>query len=1300
MKTRISLFLSVFLLSFFNSIGQITNLGQPKSWSLKAGVTPISSINMPPFDEVSYRAEDSINDLYKVGPWRFGYKHQVSYTLENSGEWTILPNGDRIWQLRVKSKDAISMNFIFQDLFIPNGASIHLLKPDHSGYLGAYTSINNNVEKILGTDLISGEDIIIEYFEPYAVTGQGTLMVTDIVHGYRDVSLHENEVMKGLNDSYDCNRDVRCLTDPEPLWLDESNSVAMIVVNGNGSCTGTLVNNTAQDGTPYFLTADHCLGNPATWAFRFKWISPNPVCATTANSTNTANPTQFQTANGATLRASNDGSDFALVQINNLTLATAQAWGLFYAGWDHTGSPVTSAIGIHHPSGDIMKYARENNNLVQETWSGAQCWRVSNWDEGVTEPGSSGSGLWDNNHRLIGQLYGGGAACSGTNDNNQPDWYGRFDISWNGASAATRLHDWLDPSGISTGTLDGWNPNQPTVALDAGIQGINNPAGILCSTGDFTPEVILRNFGSTTLTTVDIEYSIDGGATSTYSWSGSLASNNTVTVTLPAQSATNGAHTFEASTTNPNGGTDENLANDGQVANFEAILNGQLIDFVLETDCYGSEVEWTVEDGSSNVIYQGGPYSDVTGGETITEEWCLSTDCFTFTITDEYGDGMHGSQWTGCSIDGSYTITQDGTTLAETIATDADYGDDEVNPFCVLSSVTADFEADDASICAGQSVNFTDLSLGTITEWEWTFPGGSPTTSATQNPVVTYVNAGTYDVTLTVSDGVNDETVTFTNYITVNALPAIPTITPSGSTSICAGSSVNLTSSYPSGNVWSTTETSASISVNSTGGYSVTYTDGNGCSSTSATTNVTVNPVPTISMGTVVDPSVCGTATGSIQVLGSGSGIVNWTGTATGNSGTITLPYTISSVAAGAYNITFTSAAGCTSGNINQTLTDPTPPTTPTITPSGATTFCAGGSVSLTSSYGSGNTWSTSATSNSINVTTSGTYSVTYTDGSGCSSSSAPVVVTVNTNPSAPVITPSGATTFCDGGSIDLTSSQGSGNTWSTSATSNSINVTSSGNYTVTYTDGNGCSATSGTTVITVNANPAAPTITPSGATTFCADGNVNLTSSEAGGNTWSTSETSNSINVTSSGNYTVTYTDGNGCSATSGTTVVTVNPTPSVSITPLSTVCVYHNPSTLSGGSPAGGTYSGTGVTGGNFDPSAAGQGTHPITYTYIDGNGCQGMATANITVDGCASLVENELNGVSVYPNPTENKLFIVFDGDFKFEILDTRGRIIEGGNSTSSIELNTSNYTSGVYFVKVTSDSLNATIRVVKN
>ena len=146
--------------------------------------------------------------------------------------------------------------------------------------------------------------------------------------------------------------------------------------------------------------------------------------------------------------------------------------------------------------------------------------------------------------------------------------------------------------------------------------------------------------------------------------------------------------------------------------------------------------------------------------------------------------------------------------------------------------------------------------------------------------------------------------------------------------------------------------------------------------------------------------------------------------------------------------------------------------------------------------------------------------------------------------------------------------------------------------------------------------------------------------------------------------------------------------------------MCDYHDPLTLTGGSPAGGVYSGTGVAGGEFDPGVAGIGTHTITYTFTDANGCEGVATEDIEVDGCASIDENQLSGVKVYPNPTKDKLHIEFDGDFSFEIRDATGRLIDYGSKTNSTELNTTSYASGVYFVNVSSETLSTVIRVVKN
>ena len=221
-------------------------------------------------------------------------------------------------------------------------------------------------------------------------------------------------------------------------------------------------------------------------------------------------------------------------------------------------------------------------------------------------------------------------------------------------------------------------------------------------------------------------------------------------------------------------------------------------------------------------------------------------------------------------------------------------------------------------------------------------------------------------------------------------------------------------------------------------------------------------------------------------------------------------------------------------------------PTTPTITAGGPLTFCAGGSVVLTSSSASGNIWSTGATTQSITVTTSETYTVAVTTAGCTSATSAGTTVTVNPIPASPTISAGGPTTFCAGGSVVLTSSSATGNTWSTGATTQSITVTTSGTYTVAVTTAGCTSATSAGTTVTVNPIPATPTISAGGSTTFCAGGSVVLTSSSASGNVWSTGATTQSITVTTSGTYTVAVTTAGCTSATSAATTVTVNALPS----------------------------------------------------------------------------------------------------------------------------------------------------------
>lgn len=289
---------------------------------------------------------------------------------------------------------------------------------------------------------------------------------------------------------------------------------------------------------------------------------------------------------------------------------------------------------------------------------------------------------------------------------------------------------------------------------------------------------------------------------------------------------------------------------------------------------------------------------------------------------------------------------------------------------------------------------------------------------------------------------------------------------------------------------------------------------------------------------------------------------------------------------------------------------------TVTATAAGATTFCQGGSVTLDAGSYPGATflWSDGATTQTNNVTTSGTYSVTVTKSNGCVSTSNAITVTVNPTPTAPTISASGPTTFCNGGSVTLTSSQASGIVWSDNSTTAAINVTSTGSYDVTYTDGNGCSVTSAATAVTVNANPSAPTITASGPTTFCTGDSVILSSNQATGNLWSTSAATQSITVMTSGSYDVTYTDANGCSATSNTTTVSVSNAPAPTITIQGNTALCPGDAVTLTSSP-GDTYLWTpgGATTQSITVNAAG--TYFVTVTNTDP--CNGTgASSSVTV------------------------------------------------------------------------------------
>jgi gliding motility-associated-like protein len=468
------------------------------------------------------------------------------------------------------------------------------------------------------------------------------------------------------------------------------------------------------------------------------------------------------------------------------------------------------------------------------------------------------------------------------------------------------------------------------------------------------------------------------------------------------------------------------------------------------------------------------------------------------------------------------------------------YGDltdiinDPIYPFfqstCTIATPTIT-AGGPTTFCTGGSVNLTS-SPGITYLWS----NGATTQS------INITTSGTYTVKVTNASGCQSAASAAT-VVTVNALPATPTITAGGPTTFCAGGSVTLTSSAGISYLWSNGATTASINITTAGSYSVRVKNASGCqSASSVATIVTVNTLPATPTITASGPTTfC--AGGSVTLTSSAGSTYLWSNGATTANINITT--------AGSYSVRVTNANGCQSAPSAATVvTVNALPATPTITAGGPITFCVGGNVILTSSAGTSYLWSNGATIPSINITTSGTYTVKVTNASGCqSAASAAIVVTVNALPITPTITAGGPTTFCAGGNVTLTSSAGTSYLWSNGASTSSINITTSGSYTVKVTNVSGCqSASSVATVVTANSLPATPTITASGPTTFCAGGSVTLTSSASSTYLWSNGATTPSINITTAGSYTVQVTNANGCqSVVSAATVVTVNALPVV---------------------------------------------------------------------------------------------------------------------------------------------------------
>jgi len=425
------------------------------SWAGQAEPPPYLVKGLPRIDTVpliTLEAVEPPGELakdaadVKPGPLRFAVPRQLSITPETAGAWKTQENGDLLWRVRLHVPGATDLNLGFTRFSLPEQARLYIVSEKHNYYEGPYTDKDNKPHGELWSPVIPGARAVVLLYVPAGLVEEVQLTIGRVNAGYRN--LHGIKGKQDLSKQGSCNIDVVCPQgDP---WRDEIRSVARITISGTYLCTGTLMMDAAGSFQPFFLTANHCeITSTNAGSVVAYWNFEAPTCGALTGGSLADNQT------GSVLRASKADVDMSLIELDTVP---DPAFSVHYAGWDRSGNTPSGSVGIHHPGGDEKAITINTDPLtIGNSCIGAggtnSHWFMD-WEQGVTESGSSGSGIWDSSgHHLVGFLSGGSSSCANPGGS---DCYGRFSTAWDsGTSAASRLQDWLDAGATGVITVNG-----------------------------------------------------------------------------------------------------------------------------------------------------------------------------------------------------------------------------------------------------------------------------------------------------------------------------------------------------------------------------------------------------------------------------------------------------------------------------------------------------------------------------------------------------------------------------------------------------------------------------------------------------------------------------------------------------------------------------------------------------------------------------------------------------------------------------------------------------------------------------
>ncbi|HOZ29867.1 MAG TPA: PKD domain-containing protein [Bacteroidales bacterium] len=715
------------LLLSSNLFSQQSYGGLPISFTNKSLTQEIDRVVISPPDMISILAEVELfeknGQIYKIAELI-----PTDITMDNSGTWDILGDGTKIWRLCISSKEAKGLALYYKDFYLPLHTQLYLYNNNRKQLIGSFDYRNNpTMFPDFSTEIIQGDKVYLELIQTPEATEDANIHIYEISYIFRGVEhlvgrYEDEKTPGGVGSSEGCEVNINC---PEGTnWQTQKKGVAEYFT-GSGLCTGTIVNNTSNDGTPYFLTADHCGGsgtNFTGWQFYFNYEA--------SGCTDPGSEPAYNTVTGATKRARGDqntGSDFLLLELNT-TEATLAGYNAYYNGWDKGTTASPSGVSIHHPAGDIKKISTYSATLTSGTFGScpANAHWLAQWvstvtDWGVTEGGSSGSPLFNNNKLVVGTLSGGSSYC-GAPLSSANDLYGKFSYHWesNGGTAAVQLKPWLDPGNTGATTCNGYDPNATGDAPVADF--IGDPTTVAVGgTVDFT----------------------DLSTNTPTSWSWTFAGGTPGTSTTQNPSVVyNTAGTYDVTLVATNGDGSDTETKSLYIEVTES--NIPVADFI----------------GNPTTVVEGGTvdFTDLSTNNPTSWSWTFAG----------------GTPGTSTAQNPSIVYNTAGTYDVTLVATNGDGSDTETKTLYIEvvadGTVAADFTGNPTTLTEGGNVDFTDESLGDITSWNWAFEGGNPATSTNQNPTINYPAAGIYSVTLTVSDGTNSDDAIKVDYIIVNPL--------------------------------------------------------------------------------------------------------------------------------------------------------------------------------------------------------------------------------------------------------------------------------------------------------------------------------------------------------------------------------------------------------------------------------------------------------------------------------------------------------------------------------------------------